>query len=185
MAKDPNDVLDVFTRAIENPNFKMSAQSAQRLDRLKLIFARWVENPLITDTQMRDYIMTTFGVGREMAYSDMNLVVRLFGSAPKAEKEFMRMKANRLLQSATAAALSGDEKRAKALTKIAEAITKTNQLDQPDGEDYQWEDIVPKDESFSVDPEVIGIKKVPGIEEKARKLLERYTREIEDIDAQE
>ncbi len=184
MAKN-RDILDSFTRAIENPSFKLPPADAVRLDRLKQIFTRWHENPLITDIQMRDYIMSNFGVGRSQAYDDMNLVVKLFGSAPKAEKEFMRMKANRLLQSATAAALAGDDKQAKALTKIAEVIVKNNQLDQPDGEDYQWEEIVPKDESFSVDPTVIGIEKVPDIEEKSRRLLQQYTKEIDNIDVDE
>lgn len=184
ISRNENDLLDSFNRALENPKFKLSPQSEVRLDRLKKIFSRWHENPLLTDTQMRDYIMTEFHVGREQAYSDINLVVRLFGSAPKAEKEFMRMKANRLLQSATAAALAGDEKQAKSLTKIAEVIMKTNQLDQPDGEDYQWEEIVPKDESFTVDPTVIGIEKVPDIEEKSRRLLQQYTNEIDKVDEQ-
>ena len=183
--KDQNDILDSFTKALENPRFKLAPQSEVRLDRLRKIFARWHENPLLSDTQMRDFIMSEYHVSRDQAYSDLNLVVRLFGSAPKAEKEFMRMKANRLLQSATAAALAGDDKQAKSLTKIAEVIVKTNQLDQPDGEDYQWEEIVPRDESFSVDPEVIGIAKVPDIEEKARRLLQQYTHEIDNVDLDE
>ena len=183
--KRETDILDAFTKAIENPNFKLPPQSAVRLERLKKIFARWMENPMIPTEQMRDYITTQFGVGKDVAYSDMNLVVRLFGSAPKAEKEFQRARANRLLEKATAAALAGDDKQAKSLTKIAEVIIKANQLDQPDGEEYKWDQIVPVDESFSVDPEIIGIKKVPGIEEKARKLLAHYTSEIEDVDIQD
>ena len=95
------------------------------------------------------------------------------------------MRANRLLEAAQAAALAGDDKQAKSLTKIAEVIVKTNQLDQPDGEDYPWEEIVPRDESFSVDPETIGIAKVPNIEEKVKKLLAQYTSEIDDVDIQD
>ena len=140
---------------------------------------------MIRDIDMRNWIMDNFGVGRDVAYSDMNLVLRLFGSAPKAEKEFQRMRANRLVEKAAAAAIAGDDKQAKSLIKIAEVIVKINQLDQPDGEDYQWDQIIPKDESFSVDPEVIGIKKVPGIEETAKKLLARYTSEIDNVDIQD
>ena len=183
--KDQNDILDSFTKALENPKFKLAPQSEVRLDRLKKIFTKWHGDPLLSDIQMRNYIMNEFGVSRDQAYSDLNLVVRLFGSAPKAEKEFMRMKANRLVDLAIAAARAGDEKQAKSLTKIAEVIVKTNQLDQPDGEDYQWDEIVPRDESFSVDPEVIGIAKVPDIEEKSRRLLQQYTKEIDNIDVDE
>ena len=183
--KRETDTLDAFANALANPNFKLSPQSEVRLNRLKQIFCRWMENPMIRDIDMRNWIMDNFGVGRDVAYSDMNLVLRLFGSAPKAEKEFQRMRANRLVEKAAAAAIAGDDKQAKSLIKIAEVIVKINQLDQPDGEDYQWDQIIPKDESFSVDPEVIGIKKVPGIEEKAKKLLARYTSEIDNVDIQD
>lgn len=186
MAKDPNkDIIDAFSKALENPKYKLTDADQIRLDRLKAIFTRWKSNPLITETQMRDYIITQFGIGRVQAYRDMATVKLLFGSAPKAEKEFQRMRANRLLEAAQAAALAGDDKQAKSLTKIAEVIVKTNQLDQPDGEDYPWEEIVPRDESFSVDPETIGIAKVPNIEEKVKKLLAQYTSEIDDVDIQD
>lgn len=187
MPKNPNrDIIDAFTKAIENPKYKLPPADQVRLDRLKAVFARWMENPLLTDSMMRDYIITSFGVGRIQAYNDIAVVKVLFGSAPKADKEFQRMRANRLLENAAAAAAAGDERQAKALTKIAEAIIKANRLDEPDGEDYPWEEIIPRDESFSVDPEVIGIKKVPGIEKKAAQLLEKYNREIDaDIDVQE
>ena len=178
-------MLDAFTKAIENPNFKLAPQSEVRLERLKAIFARWLEDPLIPEKKMCNYIMTTYEVTRQMAYYDMQLVIRLFGSAPKAEKEFQRMRANELVKKATAAALAGDEKQAKSLIKIAEVIVKINQLDQDEGEDYPFEEIIPRDESFSTDPEIIGIKKIPGIEDKAKKLLARYTSEIDDVDIQE
>lgn len=185
MPKNPNrDIIDSFNKALENPNHKLPPADQARLDRLKAVFARWMENPMLTDSMMRDYIITNYGVGRIQAYNDISVVKLLFGSAPKADKEFQRMRANRLLENAAAAAMAGDERQAKALTKIADAIIKANRLDEPDGEDYPWEEIVPRDESFSVDPEVIGIKKVPGIEKMAARLLDKYTREI-DVDIQD
>ena len=64
-------------------------------------------------------------------------------------------------------------------------MAKVNQLDEPEGEDFPWDDIKPKDYSFSVDPSVIGIEKEPNIEEKSRKLLAKYTQEIDgSIDEQ-
>lgn len=182
MRKDTanNDLIDAFSRALEDPTAKLPEPEQTRLERMKAVFARWLANPLITDSMMRDYIITNFGVGRIQAYRDIALVKVLFGNAPKADKEFQRMRANRLLEQASAAALAGEEKQAKALTKIAEAIIKANQLDETDGEDYPWDEIVPRDESFSVDPAVIGIEKVPDIEKKASRLLKQYEREIDD-----
>lgn len=177
------DLIDAFSRSLEDPSFTLQPAMQARMDRLKAVYTRWAGNPLITDTQMRDFITTQFGIGKIQAYNDIALVKVIFGSVPKADKEFQRMKVNKLLDQATAAAIAGDSKQAKALTKIAETLTKANQLDEPEGEDYPWDDIIPRDESFSVDPSVIGITKVPGIEEKARKLLKQYTQDL-DIDEQ-
>lgn len=179
------DILDLFQTALEKPNTHLSPADQQRLDRLKNVYTHWLDHPLMTDTMIRDYMMATFGIGRAMAYNDIALLKAAFGNVSRADKEFQRVRANRLLEMAAAAAMAGDERKAKSLTKIAEAIVKANQLDEPEGEDFPWDEIVPKDESFSVDPEVIGIKKVPDIENKARLLLKKWTQEIDgDVDEQ-
>lgn len=174
------DIVDEFYKALADPKYSLPPDEQEHLTRLKAVFARWMENPLITDTQMRDYIMTTWNLGKSKAYDDISIVKACFGNLPKADKEFQRQKANHLLEQAAAAALAGDDRQAKALTKIAEVLVKTNRLDQPEGEELPWDEIVPKDESFSIDPAVIGIEKVQGIEDKAQRLLDRYNRDIDD-----
>ena len=56
---------------------------------------------------------------------------------------------------------------------------KANQLDVAEGEDYPFEDIVPKDYSFTVDPSVIGIQPEPNARAKAQKLLKEYAEEVD------
>ncbi len=178
--RNPNrDIIDHLTRALEDPDYQLPEREAVRLERLKAIFAHWMEHPLLTDAMVRDWIITLYHVGRAQAYNDIAVVKVVFGTAPKADKEFQRYRANKLLEMAAAAAMAGNDKKAKALTKVADSIVKANNLDEAEGEDYPFDEIVPKDESFSVDPEVIGIKKVQGIEEQARRLLEKYTQEID------
>lgn len=180
MQKNPNrDIIDHLTRALEDPEYKLPEREAARLERLKSIYAHWMEHPLLTDTMIRDWIITLYHTGRTQAYSDIAIVKVVFGTAPKADKEFQRVRANKLLEMAAAAAIAGNDKKAKALAKIADSIVKANNLDESEGEDYPFDEIVPVDESFSVDPAVIGIQKVPGIEERARKLLEKYNQEID------
>ncbi len=178
--RNPNrDIIDHLTRALEDPDYQLPEREAVRLERLKAIFAHWMEHPLLTDAMVRDWIITLYHVGRAQAYNDIAVVKVVFGTAPKADKEFQRYRANKLLEMAAAAAMAGNDKKAKALTKVADSIVKANNLDEAEGEDYPFDEIVPKDESFSVNPEVIGIKKVPGIEEQARRLLEKYNQEID------
>lgn len=154
------------------------------MNRLKEVYTHWLDHPLLTDTMIRDYLIVNYGVGRSMAYNDIALIKAVFGNVTRADKEFQRVRANKLLEMATAAAVAGDHKKAKSLTKIAETLAKVNRLNDAEGEEFPWEEIVPKDESFSVDPEVIGIKKVKNIEVVAEKLLKKWTKEIDNPDEQ-
>lgn len=181
--KNPNrDIIDHLSRALEDPSYELPEREAARLTRLKSIYAHWVEHPLLSETMVRDWTMSLYHIGRAQAYNDIAVVKVVFGTAPKADKEFQRWRANKLLEMAAAAAIAGNDKKAKALTKVADSIVKANNLDEAEGEDYPFDEIVPADESFSVDPAVIGIEKVPGIEEQARKLLQKYTQELDADD---
>jgi len=44
-----------------------------------------------------------------------------------------------------------------------------------------WDDLKPKDYSFSTDPRIIDIEPEPNIEEKSRKLLAKYLQEIDGL----
>ena len=123
--------------------------------------------------------MTMHHVSTNQAYRDIALIKMLFGSVAVSNKEQMRYKANFLYDAAAAAAMAGNDAKAKALTKIADGIVKNNRLDESDGEEFHWDEIVPKDMSLSVDPSVIGIEPIPNIREKAAKLLKQYN---EDVD---
>lgn len=178
------DILDVFSEALADPGKNLSPSDQARLNRLKAVYAHWLDHPIISDTAIRDYIIANYSVGRAQAYNDIAIIKAVFGNAPKADKEFQRYKANRLLDMASAAALAGNDRKAKALTKIADSLVRVNQLDEPEGEEYPWDEIVPKDYSFTVDPRVIGIEPEPDIEAKSRKLLKQYTQDI-DQDVEE
>lgn len=178
--KTERDIIDTYAAALENKEVKLSPVDSARLERLKAVHTRWLSSPMISDAMMRDYIITQYGIGAVQAYRDIAIVKAIFGNVPLADKEFQRHRANGLLEKAAAAALAGDAKQAKALTKIAETIVKANRLSEPDGEEFPWDEIIPVHEDFSVDPSVIGIEKVPDIEVRARKLLKQYTNEIDE-----
>lgn len=178
--KNDRDIVNALSVALENPEARLPATEQARMERLRAIHARWMGQPTLTNTQMRDFITTQFDVGVVQAYRDIAIVKAVFGNAPLSDKEFQRRRANYILEKATAAALAGDSKQAKALTKVAEIIIKANRLDEADGEEFPWDEIVPAHEEFSVDPTVIGIEKVPDIENKARRLLKQYNSDIDE-----
>lgn len=178
------DKVDMLAAAMEDESkqAQLSERDQEHLHRLKDVYGYWLDHPMLTDAKIRDYIMTSFGQNKMQAYRDIWLVKVLLGNAPKANKEFMRYRANHLYEMAAAAAMAGNDTKAKALTKIADGIVKANQLDVAEGEDYPFEEIVPKDYSFTVDPTVIGITPDPDAKIKAERLLKKYTEEVDADD---
>lgn len=174
-----NETLDLMTRKMEDDSIVLSAPQQAHFERLHDAYTHWLSNPLLSDNRMRDYMMAMHGISTNQAYRDLALIKLLFGSVALANKEQMRYKANYLYDAAAAAALAGNDKKAKALTKIADGIVKNNRLEDNEGEGLPWEDIVPVDMSLTVDPTVIGIIPEKNIKAKAAKLLKQYT---EDID---
>lgn len=174
-----NETLDLMARKMEDDSIVLSAPQQAHFERLHDAYTHWLSNPLLSDNRMRDYMMAMHGISTNQAYRDLALIKLLFGSVVLANKEQMRYKANYLYDAAAAAALAGNDKKAKALTKIADGIVKNNRLEDNEGEGLPWEDIVPVDMSLTVDPTVIGIIPEKNIKAKAAKLLKQYT---EDID---
>ena len=174
-----NETLDLMARKMEDDSIVLSAPQQAHFERLHDAYTHWLSNPLLSDNRMRDYMMAMHGVSTNQAYRDLALIKLLFGSVALANKEQMRYKANYPYDAAAAAALGGNDKKGKALTKIADGIVKNNRLEDNEGEGLPWEEIVPVDISLTVDPTVIGIIPEKNIKAKAAKLLKQYT---EDID---
>lgn len=179
------ETLDLIFAKMEDDSISLTAAQQVRFDRLSDAYTHWLSNPMLPETRMRDYIIARYGVTNRVAYQDISIIKCLFGRVPLANKEQMRHKANHLLDMAAAATIAGNTEKAKAFTKIAEAIIKNNRLEDSDGEDFPWEDIVPKDMSLTVDPTVIGIEPIPNIQVKAARLLKQYTEEIDGPDIQD
>lgn len=68
------------------------------------------------------------------------------------------------------------------MAAAADKYAKYNQLDREDAFRIPWDEIVPQRFEPSSDPEVIGIRPVPGIQDKIRALKEKYLKDIEDIE---
>ena len=175
------DSLELFTQALFDVEKKkaLSDSDIQLLERVRDVYTFWLEKPTLTDTNIRDYLMVNFAVSKSQAYNDIAMIKAVLGSVPTATKEFYRYKANHILDQAHAAAMSGNDNKAKALTKIAEAIAYNNRTNEDDGEKLPFNEIVPKDLSFTLDPSAAGIKPVPGLREKSKKLFDKYKDEIE------
>lgn len=176
------DKLDLVYKAMFVPDEEVALSSTDRamLDRIKFGYTTWLEHPTYTDTQMRNLVMTQFGVDRHVALQDLTLIRLLLGNVTNASKEFFRYKVNHLLDLATSAALAGDHQKAKSLTKIADTFAKNNRTEENDGDHIPWDRIVPKDLSVSIDPAVAGVKVERGAVEAAKRLRRQLLEESEE-----
>lgn len=176
-----NDTLDIINAALfdKEKQDKLAPADRELLERIQTTYSFWLDKPTLTDANIRDYIMVNFGLSRSKAYEQISLLKMLLGSVPQASKEFYRYKANYILDQAHAAAIAGNDRKAKALTKIAEAIAYNNRTNEQEDIGLPFDEIVPKDQSFTTDPSVLGIVPQPGLHEKASKLLKKYQDDFE------
>lgn len=175
------DSLELISQALFDTEKRqsLSPADAELLERVRDAYTFWLEKPTMTDTNIRDYLMANHCISRSQAYNDIAIIKAVLGNVPTASKEFYRYKANHILDQAHAAAIAGNDAKAKALTKIAEAIAYNNRTYDDDGEKMPFNEIVPKDLSFTLDPSAAGIKPVDGLREKSKRLFEKYKEEIE------
>lgn len=175
------DTLDIINAALfdKEKQDKLAPADRELLERIQTTYSVWLDKPTLTDANIRDYIMVNFGLSRSKAYEQISLLKMLLGSVPQASKEFYRYKANYILDQAHAAAIAGNDRKAKALTKIAEAIAYNNRTNEQEDVGLPFDEIVPKDQSFTTDPAVLGIVPQPGLREKANRLLKKYEEDFE------
>lgn len=176
------DSLDIISKAMFDDSIKLVGPDLQLKERLKDVYTHWLSHPTHSDSHMVKYMQVNFNMSRAQAYNDIGRVKMLLGNIPIASRTWFQNKVNVLLDEAANAARTGDYNKAKALNKIAESFIANNRLDSEEGNDIPYDEIVIGDLSFSIDPAVVGVKKIPGVEEKARKLLKKYT---EDVDYDE
>ena len=75
----------------EKENTNLSANDYAVKQRVQTVFIKKIDLPTITDKEMVNIIMSTFGVSMQTAYNDINGVETIFGDMRKANKEFIRM----------------------------------------------------------------------------------------------
>jgi hypothetical protein len=160
----------------------MSEQEKQMIVRYRDTYTYWLENPLSSDFQIRDYIISNYDISKTQAYRDITNIKLLLGNVRDAGKEWHRHRVNYLLEKAAQMAIDGQTKEATAISKVAMALIKNNKLDIDEGEELPYDEIIPPSFEPVSDPTTIGLKPVENLREKIAKLKEKF---IDDIEFQE
>ena len=176
MRKDALDVIaNNLFKSKEDQERQLEQRDVEMLQRIEDCYTHWIDHPMKSDIEMRNYIMKTFNVSRQQALNILNYTTYALGNVNSAAKSFIRKKIDYLLNKAYAAADAGDLKYAQTLTKIAMAYGKSfdTGTDDIDLSEIRQNFTIDKVVVVS-DPKALGIKTTGREREETLKILQKY-----------
>lgn len=186
MSRKPNldKFHDVLFKDFDEQEHLTPAEREQ-MKRYRAAFSQSLENPSISDTKLRDYLMNEFGISQTQAYFDIAQIRVLLGNVRNAGKEWVRYLVNETLKEAIEKCKTA--KKWKEVIAAADKLGKYNKLDKDDAIEIPWDEIIPVDIEPTSDVSVLKVKPLQNKEEEIRKMYEKYKGdiEIEDIGYEE
>lgn len=152
---------------------------AERIMRIRDMYNYWLANPAMKDRQLRDTIMSTYGISQSAAYSDIAVIHELVPLLAKKSRDFHRARANEMLLEAYAMAKS--RKDTKSMGQIAASYAKYNRVDLEDEMSMPYDQIVLQPFAPTLDVRVLGVKPIPNVYEHIARLTKELSRDFADI----
>lgn len=155
-----------------------------RIVRIRDLYSQWLQTPSLSDRAVVLRLCSSYGIRKSMAYEDVRLIKMLLGNINRASKDFHRWRVNAMIERAYA--IAEQRKDTRGMNAASMAYIKANNLDKADSNDINWDEILVQPFDITENPEVLGIRRVPGIQEKIRRMKEKYFNEdIEDVKYEE
>jgi len=169
--------IDLARKYLYEDADKIPEYYREHIKRLRLGFTTWYEFPSKSRKEIKDIIVAEFGVSVQKAYEDVSLIEQLLGNIKNPTKAWVRYRVNSMLEAAYEYAARKEDPKAMAI--VADKMCSYNMLDKDDPERIPFDQIVPQPFEPTEDPSVLGITRDPNFREKKRKLLEKYSQEID------
>lgn len=141
-------------------------------ERYMKAYTFWVNNPSLSDNQIVRFLTNECEVNRAQAYKDLRYIKRMLGNVTTVSKEWVRHTVSNMATEAYR--LAKLNKDPKAMTMAADKLIKCYGLDKPELDQFPWDQLVPPNFEPSPDISVLGFKPDPNIEERRRKMREKY-----------
>lgn len=162
---------------------RFSPERVEHLIRLRDMYNFFLNDPAGRDRNFVDKFRAKYNISQSMAYADLALVKQLLPDLAPASREFHRKQVSEMLLETYNMAKS--RKDVKAMALAAKELGKVNRVDLDDEKELPYELIVVQPFSPSLDPTLIGLKRIENLEEvkaRLRKQLAADNPDIEDID---
>lgn len=156
------------------------AQTIERVIRFRALYTYWCRFSSKSPRELVEYDMALFKVGESQAYDDIHCVKILVGNLQESSKKFWRWRINQMIEEdRLKARRDGDHRSVAAMQKN---LIKNNLTDKEDTPDLAFDKIVPLEIVATDDPSVIGIKRIPDLRGRIKKLTRKYDAEAEFVD---
>ena len=162
---------------------RFSPERVEHLIRLRDMYNFFLNDPAGRDRNFVDKFRAKYNISQSMAYADLALVKQLLPALAPASREFHRKQVSEMLLETYNMAKS--RKDVKAMALAAKELGKVNRVDLDDEKELPYELIVVQPFSPSLDPTLIGLKRIDNLEEvkaRLRKQLAADNPDIEDVD---
>lgn len=171
--------LDLFTPKEELME-KYAQRQAERLLRLRDMYNWILENPSSSDRDFVSVLMSRHGVEKTRAYEDLGIIKAILPNFHKTARDFARWKFNEMILETYKMAKA--RKDTKIMERAARSYGKYNRIDADDEDkELPFDMIVVQPFTATDDPSVLGINKTPGIKDRIRQLIDKYSKETIDI----
>ena len=167
----------LFASEEEMKQARLPAPVRERLFRLRDMYMYWLRTPRLTDGAIAQEIQRRYKLSATVAYDDVRLIKTAIGNLNQASKEYHRWVFEQRAEEGFQMARTYHDP--NAFAKMLASYGKYTGLDKEKHEGPDYSMIVPQTFEISGDPEVAGFKKIPNVEEKARKMVAEFIQEAD------
>lgn len=152
-----------------------------RIMKVRAMYMWRMEYPEAKDREFLEEFRARYPeAGKNVAHEYMVVVNSLLPMLSDKTKDFHRWRYNEMiLDTYRIAKEKGDT---KTMERAATSYAKNNKVDEEDLRKIPWEKIIPPRIVPTMDPTVLGIKPIPDLDSRIKALIDRYSKEISDID---
>lgn len=180
MRKDSLELVRKHLSDTED-EFKLLSPAEKKLIlEVRDCYAMQISDPWVSRTDVRDNLMDRHKITASQAYNIIALTSQLLGDVPTSHKNWIKLKAETLIEEANNAADARDFALAAEKRKLAKTLGYLFRLDQDDGEilDAQKYLTIERVE-ITFDPNDIGVKYTAKDKEKADEYIKKFAEEVE------
>lgn len=160
--------------------------AAERVMRVRDMYMWRLANPDSKDRQFVDEFKSRYPMGKNAAQEYLRIINALLPALSEKSRDFHRWRYNEMILETYQMAKA--RKDTKTMERAATSYGKLNKIDTEDVQAVPFHLIVVQPFVATDDPSVLGIKPIPGIDDKIKAMLDKYSAEtldIEDVEYEE